>query len=141
MKISMRGQYALEALLCLSTEPQEVPCSIHSISEKTEISEGFLEQLFIPLKKAKLVKSCRGVQGGYRLNRAPGQISAYDILSVMETSLRAVPCQDGGDCERAATCDSRNIWEKMGSSLENVLKSMTLEDLGLIYRTLRGEVV
>lgn len=140
MKISMRGQYALEALLCLSTEPQEVPCSIHSISEKTKISEGFLEQLFIPLKKAKLVQSCRGVQGGYRLNRAPSEISAFDVLSVVETSLKAVPCQGGGDCERAPVCDSKNIWQQMGNSLEGVLKSVTLEDLGMAWRMLRGEV-
>ncbi len=137
MKISTRGQYALEALLCLATGDSKHPRSIHSIAEATKLSEGYLEQLFIPLKKAGFVAGSRGVQGGYRLTRNPGEISAFDVLDKMETSLRSVPCQ-GGDCPRKGRCESKDLWDKVSGSLEAILKAVSLEDLATIYRGVQG---
>lgn len=138
MKISTRGQYALEALLCLATGDSKHPRSIHSIAEETRLSEGYLEQLFIPLKKAGFIVGSRGVQGGYRLAREPGKISALDVLGQMETSLRSVPCQGGGDCPRKESCESKDIWDKVSGSFESTLKAVSLEDLATIYRGVQG---
>lgn len=138
MKISTRGQYALEALLSLASKTSESPSSIHSIAEETKLSEGYLEQLFIPLKKAGFVIGSRGVQGGYRLAKKPGEISAYDILSKMETSLRSVPCQNGGECPRKEACESKEVWDKVSGALEATLKTVSLEDLATIYRGVQG---
>ena len=138
MKISTRGQYALEALLNLATGTLEKPHSIHSIAEETKLSEGYLEQLFIPLKKAGFITGSRGVQGGYRLAKKPGEISAYDILNKMETSLRSVPCQNGGECPRKKACESKEVWDKVSGALEATLKTVSLEDLATIYRGVHG---
>ncbi len=138
MKISTRGQYALEALLSLATGDSENPRSIHSIAEETKLSEGYLEQLFIPLKKAGFIVGSRGVQGGYRLARKPGDISAFDILSEMETSLRSVPCQSGGECPRKERCESKAVWDKVSGTLESTLKAVSLKDLATIYRGVQG---
>ncbi len=138
MKISTRGQYALEALLCLATGDAETPRSIHSIAKETRLPEGYLEQLFIPLKKAGFVVGSRGVQGGYRLARNPGEISALDVLGKMETSLRSVPCQSGGDCPRKKACESKNVWDKVSGTFESTLKAVSLEDLATIYRGVQG---
>ncbi len=140
MRLSTRGQYALEALLSLATRASESPRSIHSIAEETKLSEGYLEQLFIPLKKAGFIVGSRGVQGGYRLSKKPGEISAYDILCKMETSLRSVPCQSDGECPRKEHCESKAVWDKVSGTLEATLKAISLEDLATIYRGVEGFV-
>lgn len=139
MKISTRGQYSLEALLCLATATSEKPYSIHTIAEKTHISEGYLEQLFIPLKKAGIVTGSRGVQGGYRLAKDPKEISAYQVLDLMETTLRSIPCLNGGECSKSEICESRAVWEDVETSIESVIHSVTLADLASIYRSAQGE--
>lgn len=139
MKISTRGQYSLEALLCLATATSEKPYSIHTISEKTRISDGYLEQLFIPLKKAGLVTGSRGVQGGYRLAKDPKEITARQVLELMETSLHTIPCLNGEECSKAEVCESKAVWKDVESAIENVMCSTTLADLMETYRSLEGE--
>jgi len=139
MKISTRGQYSLEALLCLATASSEKPYSIHTISEKTHISDGYLEQLFIPLKKAGLVSGSRGVQGGYRLAKDPKEITAHQVLELMETSLHTIPCLSGEECPKLGICESKVVWEDVESAIEKVMRSATLADLMETYRSLQSE--
>jgi Rrf2 family protein len=91
MKISTRGRYSLEALLylALNTAPATF-LSIRDIAGNTGVTEGYLEQLFIPLKKSGLVQSTRGAQGGYQLGKAARNISIGDILHAVEGSLEPV---------------------------------------------------
>lgn len=139
MKISTRGQYSLEALLCLATATEDKPYSIHTIAEKTHISDGYLEQLFIPLKKAGFVTGSRGVQGGYRLAKAPQEITAYQVLNLMETTLHSIPCLNGGECSKFEICESRTVWEDVETSIESVIHAITLADLVSIFRNIQGE--
>lgn len=139
MKISTRGQYSLEALLCIATNPSDKPNSIHWISQKTSISEGYLEQLFIPLKKAGIVSGSRGASGGYQLSKPLKEINAYDILVATETSLSAVPCLQKEHCHFAETCKTKPVWEKVDSTFAEILKSITLEDLVNVFRGVVGE--
>lgn len=141
MKISTRGQYSLEALLCLAVSSGDKPRSIRAISEQSGISDGYLEQLFIPLKKKGLVIGSRGVQGGYALAKDPSRISAGDVLRAVETSLHPVPCVQGGYCKREKSCASRRTWKTIDSALEEVLNSVKISDLIMVYRGLSGEVV
>lgn len=133
MKISTRGQYSLEALLCIATNPTGKPCSLHGISQKTGISEGYLEQLFIALKKAELVSGYRGTRGGYRLSKPPRETTAYEILAATELSLRPVPCLGESSCENIGSCKARPVWKDADETFQNVLKSTTLEDLANIF--------
>lgn len=140
MKISTRGQYSLEALLCLATSPTDKPVSIHAISELTRLSDGYLEQLFIPLKKAGFVAGSRGVQGGYKLGKPSEKISVGEVLEAMETSLRPVPCMNGGKCERSAACSTKKVWQGLDKAMQETVRTVTLKDLVAVFHGIRGDV-
>ena len=95
MKISAKGRYGLAAMTCLAQNfASGSPITIISISEKLGISKIYLEQVFSLLKRAQLVNSIKGSQGGYQLSREPREISAYDILSSIELSLMESSIED-----------------------------------------------
>ena len=90
--------------------------SISSISQRQNISESYLEQLVAKLRKAGLVTSIRGAQGGYRLARPASEISVGDVLRALEGNLEAVECSALTDegCQGADLCVTRYVWQKIG---------------------------
>ena len=90
MKISTRGRYGLKAMVDIAANSQSGCVSLKSIAERTNLSESYLEQLIAPIKKAGLVKSVRGANGGYTLAKTPQEISVGDILRVVEGPLELV---------------------------------------------------
>jgi len=78
MKLSTKGRYGVKAMVDLAIHYGKEPASIKSISERQHISEYYLEQLFSPLRKANIIKSIRGAQGGYILSREPKDITVAD---------------------------------------------------------------
>ncbi|MDN5345134.1 MAG: hypothetical protein PWQ18_1248, partial [Clostridia bacterium] len=129
MKLSTRGEYGLRAMFDLAQHYGEGPIPIKSVAERQDISEHYLEQLIAVLRKAGLVKSVRGAQGGYTLSRDPEEITVGDIIRVLEGPIAPVDClnvNEGDGCERAETCVTRDIWEKVRDSITDVLDSFTL---------------
>lgn len=145
MRISTRGQYSLEALLFLALLPEGEYASTRSISENTGISDGYLEQLFIPLKKAGIVRGIRGARGGYLPGRDPARITAGEILRAVEGSLEPVACISAGTCPAEAKCITRHTWSALYSEIADCVDSITLKDLADSYsaqeRIDRGYVV
>ena len=92
MKLSTKGRYGLRALIDLAQYSEETPVSITSISKRQDISERYLEQLMSMLKKAGIVKSIRGANGGYILARDAKEISVGEVLRALEGSLEPVEC-------------------------------------------------
>lgn len=88
MKLSTKGKYGIRAMVDLAIHYGDTPVSIKSIAQRQKISEYYLEQLFSPLRRAKLIKSVRGAQGGYVLNREPKDITIADIMNVLEDLLK-----------------------------------------------------
>lgn len=88
MKLSTKGKYGIRAMVDLAIHYGDTPVSIKSIAQRQKISEYYLEQLFSPLRRAKLIKSVRGAQGGYVLNREPKDITIADIMNVLEDILK-----------------------------------------------------
>lgn len=129
MRISTRGQYSLEALLYLALLPEGDFASTRSISENTGISDGYLEQLFIPLKKAGIVRGIRGAHGGYLPGRDPAEITAGEILRAVEGSLEPVACISAGTCPSEATCITRHTWSALYGEIADCVDSITLKDL------------
>jgi len=130
MKLSTRGRYGLRAMFDLALNFNQDYISLNSIAQRQGISEGYLEQLIIPLKKAKLVKGARGSQGGYMLSRPPVEITIGEVLRVLEGSLTLVDCLSGENkCRKIDTCVTQMIWKKMSDSLSNLVDSITLEEL------------
>ncbi len=132
MRLSTKGQYAVRAMLVLTLHAMENPVSLRHVSEVEEISEQYLEQIFVDLRKAKLVVGHRGAHGGYKLSRQPDDITAGDILRAVEGPIAPVDCvrhQHGESCQRVNVCITRDLWARLRDSMSEVLDNTTLADL------------
>jgi Rrf2 family protein len=131
MKLSTKGRYGVKAMFELALNYGKEPVSIKAISEKQFISEYYLEQLFGSLRKAGLIISSRGAQGGYVLSRKPSEITTADILNVLEGPIEISDCisDDEMNCSRANYCATRLLWIKISSSVNDVINSITLQDM------------
>ncbi|MDP4090336.1 MAG: Rrf2 family transcriptional regulator [Bacillota bacterium] len=129
MKLSTKGRYGVKAMVNLAIHYGEEPVSIKSISDSEGISEYYLEQLFGPLRKAGLIKSTRGAQGGYILNKSPEEITVADIIQVLEGPIEISECIDGIPCSNEDGCATRLLWEKIKRSIDSVLETTTLFDI------------
>jgi len=101
----------------------EGPVSLKSIAQKNDLSEHYLEQLVAPLRNAELVKSIRGAYGGYILTRNPEEITAGDIIRVLEGPISPVEFEEEEDPAK------RDLWLKIKDAISEVLDSTTLQDL------------
>ena len=133
MKLSTRGRYGLKAMFDLALGYGEGPISLTSISERQAISVNYLEQLISPLRKASLVESVRGAQGGYMLARKPDEITVGKILTTLEGPLAPTDCVvvDGDDeiCDHSSYCVTKVIYEKIYESITSVVNSITLQHM------------
>lgn len=129
MKLSTRGRYGLMAMYRLRENYGKGPVSIKSIAEMENLSELYLEQLFISLKKHNLVKSVRGAQGGYLLADDPSKIKIGDIINSLEGEMELSCCTKDVDCIKNPGCATKDILEKIQTKVEEVFNSMTLADM------------
>lgn len=129
MKLSTKGRYGVKAMVDLAIHYGSEPVSIKSISERQNISEYYLEQLFSPLRKANLINSVRGSQGGYVLSRAPKDITISDIMEVLEGPIEISNCLEDNSCNNVDCCATRLLWAKIKNSIDSVTKSTTLQDI------------
>lgn len=129
MKLSTKGRYGVKAMVDLAINYGEQPVSIKNISQRQNISEYYLEQLFSSLKKAKLIKSIRGAQGGYILNKAPEEITIQDVINVLEGPIEVSNCLEEVTCNNIDCCATRLLWKKIKDSIDSVTSSITLKDI------------
>ena len=132
MKITTKGRYGLRAIVDLAVYGQDGPVPLGKISERQEISEGYLEQIFARLKKAGLINSVRGVSGGYVLAKDPEQISVGDILRALEGDLSPLECPAlaaEAACDNESSCVTKFVWKKINDSLEDTVNHISLEEL------------
>ena len=131
MKISTRGKYGLRAMIDLALYSEQEAVSISSIALRQNISESYLEQLMAKLKKAGLVISTRGAQGGYRLALPMCEISVGDVLRALEGDLRAVECTAHTDegCQGEELCVTKYVWQRINESIARTVDEMMLDQL------------
>ena len=130
MKLSTKGRYGLKAMFQLALYKSEGPIPLKNIANKQNISEQYLEQIFSSLKKSGLVKSVRGAQGGYFLAKEPKEITVGDILIVLEGPVSLSNCVlDEDICENSNKCITKVVWERMKKGIEDVINSITLQDM------------
>lgn len=137
MKLSTKGRYGVKAALDLAIHYGKEHVSIKSIAERQNISEYYLEQLFAQLRKAGIIKSTRGAYGGYSLSRPPDQITAYDIMEVLEGAIEVSDCIEDTTCTNIDCCATRLLWVRIKESIDGVLKSTTLADMVDDYNTMK----
>ena len=130
MKLSTRGRYGIHAMYDLAVHYGDGPQSIKCIAERQNVPEAYLEQLIAMLRRAKLVISNRGAQGGYRLSREPREITVGDVLRALEGGLNLVDCLEEDDaCGKSCACPSRIVWMKIRDGLHQVVDGITLQDM------------
>ena len=131
VKLSTKGRYGLRALIDLAQYGEKEAVSIQSISARQQISDSYLEQLVRKLKKAGLVTSLRGAQGGYRLAKPAEEISVGDVLRALEGSIEAVSCQEGENpsCVGKDLCVARYVCQKVNKSIQETVDSIMISQL------------
>jgi Rrf2 family cysteine metabolism transcriptional repressor len=123
LKISTKGRYGLTIMMELANRFGEGPISLKSIAQKHDLSEHYLEQLVAPLRNAGLVKSIRGAYGGYVLSKSADDITAGDVIRVLEGPISPVEFTEEEDPAK------RYLWLRIRDAISNVLDSTTLRDL------------
>lgn len=130
MKLSTRTRYAVRAMIELAQNEPNKPLQLKVIAERQDISVKYLEQLMAVLRSAGLIRSVRGSKGGYVLSRPASQVRLSDVLHCLEGSVMTVECvEDNQSCARAAECAARQVWVKVQQAIEEVLQSITLQDV------------
>jgi Rrf2 family iron-sulfur cluster assembly transcriptional regulator len=133
VKVSTRGDYASRALLSLALHADaERPTSVRDIAERTGLPQPYLEQILLALKGAGLVRSKRGVGGGYVLARRPEEITLGQIVSAVDGPIVAgdfgEPHQNGA-CDHEGQCVLLAVWSDVGQRMRDHLDSFTLADM------------
>lgn len=146
MKLSVRGEYALRALLVLARDFQEDDSvvRIQEISDRQNIPKRFLEQILNDLKSARVVESKRGVAGGYRLRRPPQHITLAEIVRHIEGPLAPVSCvserfYEKCSCPDETRCAIREIMREVRDNIVAVMERTSLADLAERSRKLDAE--
>jgi Rrf2 family protein len=125
MQVSKKAQYGLRAMVYLAKKNNKEFFSLKDISRQESIPFDFLEKIMSKLEKKGLVRSKKGVQGGYGLAKKPQKITAKDIVETLENTT-AVDCSF---CGKSRKCLTKNVWKKINDSISKTLKSITLKDL------------
>lgn len=131
MRLSTRGRYGLKAMYQLALHYGEGQIPLNYVANEQGLSENYLEQLFSVLRKEGLLISVRGAQGGYMLAKHPEDITVGNILRALEGDMAPVDCviNDNVTCEREEGCVTKLVWMRLKDSINNVIDSITLQDM------------
>ena len=133
LKLSNRGLYGIKALYELSRNYGNEPLAIREISKRHGMPVPFLEQVLYRLKRSGLVKSCRGVNGGYLLSRHPREVTIGDAVRALEGPIALCDCLKHLNSvkaeKRVRSCVTSTIYKKLGTMVEDAFDSITLYDL------------
>jgi Rrf2 family transcriptional regulator, cysteine metabolism repressor len=144
MRLSLRGEYALRAMLVLGLNYEQPVVRIQTISDQQNIPKRFLEQILNDLKSAGLVQSKRGVAGGYRLARRPEQITVASIVRHVEGALAPVSCvsekfYEKCSCPDESRCAIRSVMKEVREAIVSIAERVTVAELCLRANKLQEE--
>ncbi|NLW22352.1 MAG: Rrf2 family transcriptional regulator [Tissierellia bacterium] len=131
MRLSTRGRYGLKAMFQLALHYGEGPIPLNTIASEHDLSENYLEQLVSALRKAGLLNSVRGAQGGYMLAKDPKDITVGNILRVLEGDIAPADCviDDTSGCDKEEGCVTKLVWMRIRDSINEVIDSISLQDM------------
>ncbi len=137
MRLSTKSRYGLRALFDIAYSNEARPAQIQDISRRQDISPRYLEQIFQGLKRAGILKSKRGPQGGYTLARKPEQITVLEIIKATEQDALIVDCagqakkprRRKNECPFEDKCVTQTVWKEASDLLDELFGNMTLETL------------
>ncbi len=127
MRVSMKADYGMRALIDLAQHYGQGATQTAEIAHRQDIPEPYLDQLLTSLRKAGFIRSRRGPQGGHVLARPPAQISMGEVLQTLEGSLSPLPCLDSPqDCSQSAGCAQRDVWVAVAQATSKILFATTI---------------
>jgi Rrf2 family cysteine metabolism transcriptional repressor len=132
VRVSAKELYGLRAMTEFARCFGQGPLSLAEVARTQGISQAYLEQIAIDLRRAGLLHSRRGAQGGYLLTRPPHAITAGDVIRALEGSILPVECvaeQKCTPCSHEDACTARGVWERVSDRLVETLDAITLADL------------
>ena len=132
MKLTSKGRYAVMALADLAKFNSTNPVSLRDISLRQGISLDFLEQIFSKLKRHGIVKSIRGINGGYVLNKEPIDIKLANILNAVDEEVKTLQCKKDSKkgCNGKTTkCITHNLWDELQNHINDFFENKNLRDL------------
>lgn len=141
MKISTKTRYGLRTLVDLAVHSTGEQVPLVHIAKRQNLSVNYLEQVFALLKKAQIVRSIKGAQGGYVLARPACEITVGDIMKAIEGELVIVEEEVRKDetslvYQNMQVCLQKEVWDKITESVRQVIDQVTLEDLIKDYQKL-----
>lgn len=135
MKVSTKGRYGLRAMADLALNSKNEHITLRSIAKRQSISENYLEQVFSTLKKAGMVKSVKGPQGGYTLSDEAANITVGKVLRALEGDLSVVS-EENSSVNIVEDCIKIVVWDKINQSVDQLVDSITLKDITETYSRL-----
>ncbi len=129
MRLTTKGRYAVTAMLDLALHSAAGPVSLAEIAGRQELSLSYLEQLFVKLRRNKLVVSSRGPGGGYSLNHPVADICVADIIDAVDERVDATNCSGKSDCQEGNTCLTHHLWNDLTQQIHGFLTGISLADL------------
>ncbi|MCL4377669.1 MAG: Rrf2 family transcriptional regulator [Actinobacteria bacterium] len=130
MRISTKTRYGMRLMINLAANFKNGYSFLKDIAKSEGISEKYLSLIVIPLRTAGLLKTTRGVHGGYILSKDPSEITAGQVVEILEGDLSLVECiKNEKYCIKLKNCASRDIWFDLGKKMTEFLNSLTLKDL------------
>ena len=134
MKISTKGRYGLRILMDLALHESEKPRLIRDIAKSQQISEKYISRLVIALRKAGMIRSVRGVNGGFHIAMKPEDITLLDVIEVMEGPLSIVDCVSAPKrCKLSENCAPREVWCSLNEDIRALMRKTTLADILISY--------
>ena len=132
MWISKRTDYATRAVLALAIADNEAPITLGELARRTAVPPSVLEQVMPTMRTAGIIRSERGVHGGYRLNRRPDEISLEQVVRLFQGQLAPIACATRSHpepCPMSAECSLRFVWETVRDAIIKTLADTTFADL------------
>ena len=132
MKLSTKGRYAVMALADIANFNLNTPISLRDISLRQGISLLYLEQIFLRLKKNKIVNSVRGSNGGYVLTKDPSKINISEILNAVDEKIKTIGCiksSKKGCNGKSVKCITHNLWDELENHINIFFKNKNISDL------------
>ena len=132
MRLNTKSRYAVMALADLASFKDNKPISLRDISLRQSISLLYLEQIFLKLKKNNIVKSIRGINGGYVLNKSPKQIKLSEIFFALDENVKTTGCEKHskkGCNGRSTKCITHNLWDELDIHINTFFENKNLNDL------------
>jgi Rrf2 family iron-sulfur cluster assembly transcriptional regulator len=132
MKLTNKGRYAVMAMADLASNANDGPISLSEISLRQNISLAYLEQIFLKLKNNKLVRSSRGANGGYTLERPASEIKLSNIIFAVDEEVKTLNCKKNskrGCNNKSVKCITHNLWDQLDQHINGFFEKVKLQDL------------